>query len=316
MRISFVGKGGSGKTTLAALFSLLIEKDGLPVAIFDGDLNMHMPDLLGFEPFLLNKHLSQPKSSQTIKSYLTGENKIKDLDAFRKTTPPTKLSKLIQIKELHKPPLAKFGQTKENVSLFVVGTYEEDGIGSSCYHNNLAILENILSHIVDNDGYVVVDMVAGVDAFANTLHSQFDLICMVVEPTKRSVEVFEKYQELAKGANVHNHLVVIGNKIRNDSDQKFIRAHIPKDKIIGFFLEDEYLRKIDQTGETLSIDLINKNNRKLLESIKSDLNSRLHAPNERLKKLWKLHKKYVSQKSITERFGDLSGQIDKSFKFE
>ncbi len=43
-------------------------------------------------------------------------------------------------------------------------------------------------------------MVAGVDAFANTLHAQFDLICLVVEPTKRSLEVFRHYLELAEEA--------------------------------------------------------------------------------------------------------------------
>ena len=95
MRIAFVGKGGSGKTTLAALFSLLAAKDRNPLAVFDGDLNMHMPELLGFELFPITKHLSRPEPSRTIKTYLKGTNEISDLNAFRKTTPPTKQSKLM-----------------------------------------------------------------------------------------------------------------------------------------------------------------------------------------------------------------------------
>lgn len=37
--------------------------------------------------------------------------------------------------------------------------------------------------------------------------------------------------------------------------------------------------------------------------------------NARLKKIWELHKKYVSQEFIKERFGDLTNQIDKDFYF-
>jgi CO dehydrogenase maturation factor len=316
MRIAFVGKGGSGKTTLTALFSLFVAKEHKPLCVFDGDLNMHLPELLGFEPFPITKHLSRPEPSRIIKTYLKGSNQINDLNAFRKTTPPTKRSKLISIGKLNETPLADFMKTKNSLNLFVVGTYEEDEIGASCYHNNLAILENILSHMIDKGGYIVSDMVAGVDAFANTLHSQFDIICLIVEPTKRSIDVFEKYHTLAKGAGVHDNLIVIGNKIRSKDDENFIRAHIPEDKIAGFFLEDKYLRKTDQTGEPLDVNCIDKKNIKLLESLLSILRGRPHSPDKRLKKLWQLHKKYVAQKSITERFGDLTSQIDTSFRFD
>jgi len=316
MRIAFVGKGGSGKTTLAALFSLLVAKNCKPLAVFDGDLNMHMPGLLGLEAFPLSKHLSRPEPSRIIKTYLKGKNDIKDLNAFRKTTPPTRHSNLIDIQKLNEPPLKDFSQTKDCLTLFVVGTYEEDEIGASCYHNNLAILENILSHLIDKNGYVVADMVAGVDAFANTLHSQFDLMCLVVEPTKRSIEVFDKYHALAKGAGIHDSLIVIGNKVRNKEDEYFMKAHIPKDKIAGFFYDDAYLREIDRTGEPLDVSRIIAKNKKLLESVLAMLNAKPYDPDKRLKKLWKLHKKYVAQKSIMERFGDLTGQIDSSFKFK
>lgn len=82
----------------------------------------------------------------------------------------------------------------------VVGTYTADGIGTSCYHNNLAVLENMLSHMVDRGEVVIVDMVAGVDAFAGSLHAQFDMVVLVIEPTKRSIEVWKQYEQLAKKA--------------------------------------------------------------------------------------------------------------------
>ena len=46
MRIAFVGKGGSGKTTLSALFAQYVNKK-YPVLAIDADLNMHLGALLG-----------------------------------------------------------------------------------------------------------------------------------------------------------------------------------------------------------------------------------------------------------------------------
>ena len=37
----------------------------------------------------------------------------------------------------------------------------------------------------DQEAVVIVDMVAGVDAFASSLHAQFDMLLLVVESTKK-----------------------------------------------------------------------------------------------------------------------------------
>ncbi len=89
MRIAFVGKGGSGKSTLSASFaSFLITQTNKPVLVFDADLNIHAPELLGFSSIPFDKHLSNPKASENIKKWLIGDNDIANLGAFRKSTPP------------------------------------------------------------------------------------------------------------------------------------------------------------------------------------------------------------------------------------
>ena len=63
MRIAFVGKGGSGKTTCAALFSQSVLSNGSEnVWAVDADLNMHLAEQLNLNVVEL-KHISDPASS-------------------------------------------------------------------------------------------------------------------------------------------------------------------------------------------------------------------------------------------------------------
>ncbi len=316
MRIAFVGKGGSGKTTLSALFAQYINKQ-YPVLALDADLNMHLGSLLGFEAELpIEQNISHPAAAKIIKTHLRGRNaRIKDIVQFRKTTPPTADSNFIHLSDPQDPVLSRFGRGDGALRLLVVGSYDTEEIGASCYHNNLAILENILSHLMDDSGVVVTDMVAGVDAFANTLHAQFDLLVLTVEPTRRGLEVFEQYRKLAEEAGVYSLLFVVGNKVRADADVDFIKAHIPAEKFIGFLRESEYLRRKDQEGGALNVDLLENENKALLEKIKKKLVSIIPDPQKRLRKLYELHRRYVAQGFITERYGDLTNQIDETFTF-
>lgn len=317
MRIAFVGKGGSGKSTLSALFASYVSKQNTkPVVVFDADLNIHAPELLGFGTIPFEKHLSNPQATKSIQKWLIGGNDIVNLGAFRKSTPPTRKSNIIKIESIKDTPVGSFGLHKDNLSVFAVGTYQGEDIGASCYHNNLSILESILNHTDDKNGYLIVDMVAGVDSFAGTLHAQFDLTCLIVEPTMRSIEVYTKYIELATEAGVADSVRVIGNKIRNDKDRDFINAHIPENKIIGYFTDDEHIRDIDQDGTVLDTSKLNDFNQELIKNILIIIADSLPDNRDtRLKKIWELHKKYVAQGFVRERFGDLTGQIDTEFTF-
>ncbi len=317
MRIAFLGKGGSGKSTITASFALYLAKiTKKPIMVVDADLNIHVPKLLGFDELPFEKHLSHPETTKVIKKWIIGDNPISDLGTFRKTTPPTKKSKIIKITDLKQSPLANLGLSRQNLSLFVVGTYQDDEIGASCYHNNLSIFEIILNHLDDKDGYLVADMVAGVDSFAGTLHAQFDLLCLIVEPTRRSIEVLKNYQKLAQKAGTLNILMVIGNKIKDFEDEKFLNKEISPNIFSGSFLEDSHIRYVDRTGEKIDFNKLLPENKHLLEKIFKKLDSLPDSRNIRLKKIHELHKKYVAQPFIKDRYGDLTNQIDPDFKFD
>lgn len=316
MRIAFVGKGGSGKTTLTALFCYYLIAQKQKVFVFDADLNAHLAHHFGLS-ISQDLHLSLPKNQENIRKILKGTNRrIADLSLFRKTSPPGNGSHIIQPSDLNDPILAAYGVPNSSNSsrFYVVGSYNSEDIGTQCYHNNLSILENILSHSLDKSEIFVVDMVAGTDAFANSLYLQFDLIVFVLEPTWESAEVLRQYKALADSAGISNNLGVLGNKIIDDDDMRFIKKEVHDIRYFGNVPFVSTLRR--QAPEDISKLLTEESElAKLFSSVFSSLKNSQTSHNARLQKLHGLHKAYVSQAFISERFGDLTEQIDPEFIF-
>ena len=318
MKVAFVGKGGCGKTTVAALFTqLLVSQKNKNVYAVDADLNVHLSRTLGFEDLSGLDALSSNTATEKIKKYLIGNNKkIKSYGHFKKSTPPARDSNLVYLSERTNFLFKNYTLSNGNLYISIVGTYEKEKIGLSCYHNNLSILENILSHSIDKDAYLVVDMVAGIDAFANTLHAQFDALVLVVEPTVKSVEVFNQYKILAQEAGVYENIFVVGTKVRDKHDRKFVLQNVDESKIIGFIGVSSHVRSVDRGEESLNLDKLETENMQVLKKLLKTVSKIRPNYNKRLQNLHDLHKKYVAQDYVKERFGDLADQIDEGFKYE
>jgi len=316
MRIAFVGKGGAGKTTLAVLFAQFAAEQGDQVLLMDADMNLHAAELCDLA-VPRERWLSEPKIRSFILKHLRGTNqRISSDDAFRKSTPPGRGSRLVFLDDPADPLLARCTVGDNALRAAAVGTYREDEIGASCYHNHLSILEQLLTHLFDGKGLVVADMVAGVDAFASTLHAQFDLLVLVVEPTIRGVEVYRQYAKLAEAAGCLDAIRVVGNKVRSPEDENFLGQHIPAEHLFGYVPESDYLRSRDQQGGALQVSVLESPGRSVLNRLWQELKAIPYEPQKRLEKIWSLHERYVAQGFIRERFGDLTSQIDPTFQYE
>lgn len=195
--------------------------------------------------------MSRPANVAAIRAHLLGSNTlVGGVDRFVKTTPPGPGSGRVRLDD-GDPVLAGYSiPAGRGVRLMHVGTYEASGIGTSCYHADLAILENLLSHMVLLSGeWVVCDMVAGTDAFSNSLHAQFDLIVMVVEPTPESAAVAVRYRDLAVAAGVGDGVVFVANKVADAADRQWLRQALGTPALTELGALDG-LRRARQQGRT------------------------------------------------------------------
>jgi CO dehydrogenase maturation factor len=266
MKIAFVGKGGAGKTTLAALFSRQLAAQGRTVLAIDADINQNLAAALGEDADdaalapTLGEHLEE------IKEYLRGDNpRISSAAAMVKTTPPGRGSRLLRVLG-DNPIYRRCVRTVDGVRLAATGGFAESDLGVACYHSKVGAVELILNHLVDaDDEYVVVDMTAGADAFASGLFTRFDRTFVVCEPTMRAVGVYRQYLDYAADYQVA--VSVVGNKVADPADETFLREHAGRDLLTSLGVS-RHVRAAEQ-GRPGPIAELEPQGRAVLDTIRA-----------------------------------------------
>lgn len=312
MKVAFTGKGGSGKSTLSSLFiQYLLREKRLTLAI-DADINVHLGHLLDV-PIDESLALSSASVKAAVRKILRGTNpRIETAAHFVKTTPPGTGSTFVRV-DPSDQVLTSFATSFAGGRghFMHVGTYEEEEIGTSCYHGNLTILENLLSHtIAPGDEWVVTDMVAGTDAFSGSLHLQFDLIFVVVEPTPEGVSVFRQYDELSRAAGTREAVALVGNKVDGDDDLAYLKSELGEAPV-AIVPHQRGLRRARQQGRIPTLDDLD--DVFAFDALAERAKTSTFGASRRQELLNALHLKHAQEDYIVARVGDVSGQIDPSF---
>ncbi|GAA2063247.1 hypothetical protein GCM10009801_06990 [Streptomyces albiaxialis] len=235
MKIAFVGKGGSGKTTLSSLFIRHLAARGLPLIAVDADINQHLGVALGLDEDEAAALPAMGARLPLIKDYLRGSNpRITSADTMIKTTPPGEGSRLLRIAE-DNPVYEACARTVAleggTARLLATGPFTDSDLGVACYHSKTGAVELCLNHLVDGrDEFVVVDMTAGSDSFASGMFTRFDMTFLVAEPTRKGVSVYRQYKEYARDFGVP--LRVVGNKVQSEDDLDFLRQEAGDDLLV------------------------------------------------------------------------------------
>ena len=260
MRVGFFGKGGSGKTTVAAGFINYMKNKNQHILAIDADMNVHLGRTLQME--------ANPicNSFDEFVQYLEEHriSKLKDKPVFIGTTPPSLYSKFIKPKK-DDPFIQKYATQKDNISLITVGSYSNEEVGHSCYHGKLGVLEMAYNHLLDDEKDIVIaDSTAGVDSVGTSMFLVYDINVFVVEPTQRSLSVYLDFIKITESYKLNTY--VIGNKVTDEEDLIFLEKHIPKDRLIGIINSSNHLRRFEQ-GNMDAFDAFTKNNEEVFQKI-------------------------------------------------
>ena len=306
MKVAFVGKGGAGKTTVSALFARYLAAEGLPVIAIDADINQQLPAALG----ATSSVPSMGAGMELIKAYVRGSNpRIGSQDAMIKTTPPGCGSRLMTVTEQN-PVYEQFAVTYAGIRMMAAGASAADDLGIKCYHAKTGAVELFLNHLIDGESeYAIVDMTAGADAFASGLFTRFDVTFMLVEPTLKSLAVYEQYARYAAGYDVK--LKVIGNKLVNAEDAALIAQRVGSDYLTGF-PASEYVRRLER-GQLGELSALEPSNRDALARMRSFVDAQRKDWDKFYRQAIEFHRRNAAAWANDQLGVDLTQQIDHQF---
>jgi CO dehydrogenase maturation factor len=225
--IAVAGKGGTGKTTVAALIvRCLSERGAKPILAVDADANVNLNDLLGVT---LNETIGNIR--EEMKDRVSGL--------------PGGMTK------------HQFLEYKIHASLVETARFDlvamgrPEGPGCYCYANNL--LRDILNTLSVNYTHVVIDNEAGLEHLSRRTTQRIDDLLVVADPSPRGIRAAAAISRLLK-------------ELDSRVDRKFLvlnRVRGPLPGPVGALIreagldlaasvpEDDHLLRMDQEGHSI-----------------------------------------------------------------
>ncbi|GAB2864431.1 hypothetical protein GCM10027176_77880 [Actinoallomurus bryophytorum] len=310
MKIAFVGKGGSGKTTLSSLFIRHLVAAEAPVVAIDADINQHLGVALGLDEDEAAAIPAMGEHLLEIKTYLRGANRrISSPRAMVKTTPPGAGSKLLRPRGddfIH----SRLSVDVAGASLMATGPFTDEDLGVACYHSKTGAVELYLNHLVDGPGdYVVVDCTAGAESFASGMFTRFDLTFLVAEPTRKGVAVYRQWVEYAKDYDVV--LRVVGNKVHGLDDVAFLREHVG-DALLCCLGQSAAVRGLEQ-GRPFDIEDLDEHDRAALATLRTEVDAQPKDWEKFTRQAIEFHVKNARAWANAAVGEDLEAQVDPGF---
>ncbi len=229
MKIALSGKGGTGKTTIAAGLGIILSQKGNRVILIDADPDSNLQTTLGFQgeiiPLVEMKSLIQER---------TGTDQSGGI--VFKLNP-----KVDDIPEKY------FARFSDRILLGVLGTVRGGGLGCACPEN--AFLKTLLRHLVlGRNDVVVLDMEAGVEHLGRGTTQGIDWLLIISEPGNKSIETTYRIHKLGVQLGIKK-IGIICNKIKNSYEENYMKQKLKDLQIIGFIPFCEEIQHAEISGE-------------------------------------------------------------------
>ncbi len=225
--IAVAGKGGTGKTTVAALVIRYLQENKLtPVLAVDADPNYTLAEALGIEV------------EQTIGMMREG------FFGEREEIPAGMSREAVLERHMHAAL-----HEKKDMDLLVMG--RQEGPGCYCYLNN--ILRRFLDMLADDYPYVVVDNEAGMEHLSRRTTKKIDLMLIVADHTVKGARAAGRILSLVGelGLDVRARHLIINRAPAEIAPE--VQAEIERSELeVLVSLPDDYaVRQADAQGRSL-----------------------------------------------------------------
>lgn len=229
MKLAVSGKGGVGKTTVAALLAGELAGRGYRVTAIDADPNPTLAAALGFPPLAVTPLLD-------LKTEI--EERMGGSDGFIRLNP--RVDDLIE----------RVAVAQNGIQLIVSGAITRGGAGCACPQSGL--LRRVLDHLVlESNEAVVIDLEAGLEHLGRRSAQAADALLVVVDPSRSSLETAGRIRRLAAEIGVAR-ILAVGNKVRGPEDEAFLLQSLEGIELIGVIPHSDALLESERAGRPLA----------------------------------------------------------------
>jgi len=262
MKIAISGKGGVGKTTLAAALSLLMARQGKKVLAVDADPDANLAAALGISEE--KQRTIVPISRQVALIEERTGAKVKQYGQIFKLNP--------EVSDI----ADKYATVHNGVALLVLGAIEGGGTGCACPENVL-IRALVTDLVLYKDDALIMDMEAGIEHLGRATARGVDVMLVVLEPGLRSIDSAHRIIRMAGEIGLHT-IQFVANKVHGSEDEKFINEAFPDYELLGIIPYSEKFRQSDRNGQSV-LNNLDLNLLKNFESILNKLETKVRSEN-------------------------------------
>lgn len=233
MKLATVGKGGSGKTTIAGTLARIFAEEGDSILAIDGDPNPNLALTLGMSRADSEKITYIPPTIMRLVKDSNGES-------FVEPTLPT--SEIMQ---------QYASRVADTIDLIVMGKPEHGTAGMGCMCGSHRAVRGLIAELTSIGEHTVTDMEAGLEHLRRGTARHVDMMLVVAEPYYRSLEAAMRTAELANELGI-KYVRVVANKVRHQEDLAAIETFCSQHgmTIIGQVPHDETLMDAERDEQS------------------------------------------------------------------